>query len=78
MELPDRFIHQTTRYVLGRMTYAVEEHCKWLIVNWKNIPEPEKIIIQSDIEEAFRRGTGLGMDIDRQCWEEVRKLWIIS
>ena len=76
MRLPDRFIHQANRYVLGRMTYAVSEHCQWLIANWTDIPESEKSIIQLDIEEAFRRGTGLGMEWDRKCWEEVRKLWI--
>jgi len=89
MELPDRFIHQTTRYILGRATYAVSDHCDWLIANWDTIPENERKLIQKDVEEAFafeerikhtpeavtQRLGALGMDMDKQYWERVRTLW---
>lgn len=53
--LPTHFIHQATRYALGRMSYAVAEHCQWLIDNWDRIPGQEKAIIQKDVEEAIAR-----------------------
>lgn len=86
MELPDRFIHQATRYVMGRKTGAVHFHCRWLLANWGRIPEAERNIIRRDLEEAFGRddrarqmGTSdwfwLGDDCDRQDWEQVRALY---
>lgn len=88
MELPDDFIHQATRYMLGRMSYAVGTHCDWLITNWQRIPLTERVIIRNDIEEAFarddisRKGGGnyhpLGMDMDRAQWERVRNIWLLN
>lgn len=87
MDLPERFIHQATRYVLGRSSYAVSEHCDWLIANWDNIPLDEKALIVSDVEQAFRHERGLrssrpdagysplGMEMDKRDWERVRALW---
>jgi hypothetical protein len=86
MNLPERMIHQSTRWILGRATYAVSEHCDWLIENWDRIPESERRIIERDVESEFERaervksidpalGGPLGMDMDRACWSQVRSLW---
>lgn len=86
MELPDRFIHQATRYVMGRKTGAVHFHCRWLAANWDRIPEAERDIIRRDLDEAFERDDRarrmgsrdilwLGDDCDRQDWERVRSLY---
>jgi len=86
MDLPERFIHQATRYVMGRRTGAVHEHCIWLVENWGRIPINQRNIIQRDLEEAFGRddrarqmGTPdwfwLGDDCDRRSWEGVRALY---
>jgi hypothetical protein len=86
MDLPDRFIHQATRYVMGRRSHAVGEHCDWLLANWARLPESERSVIQRDLEEAFGRDdrarqTGskgllcLGDDCDRRDWERVRALY---
>jgi hypothetical protein len=86
MNLPERFIHQTTRYVMGRTTYAVHEHCDWLVAHWDRIPEAERRVIQQDLEEAFGRDDRaremgskdclwLGHDCDRNDWERVRALY---
>jgi hypothetical protein len=53
MDLPERFIHQANRYVMGCQTGAVGEHCDWLVANWDRIPESEPRTIQRDLEEAF-------------------------
>jgi hypothetical protein len=86
MELPDSMIHQSFRYVLGRMTYAVGVWCDWAVANWDKIPNSEKAIIERELEEAFdlddtTRRTGgsdflpLGHDCDRQQWERVRAMY---
>ncbi len=87
MNLPERFIHQATRYVMGRHTYAVHEHCEWLEANWSRIPEAERRVIQQDLEAAFGRDDrarqmrskdlrSLGDDCDRQDWQRVRALYV--
>jgi len=90
MNLPDRFISQTTRYVLGRRSYGVGEHCDWLVAHWREIPEFERECIRMDVEVEFLRDDQwraghpsghegpLGMDMDRQEWEHVRKLWTVA
>ena len=86
MNLPDRMIHQSVRYVLGRRSYAVGECCDWLVLNWDKMPEDERSIVRCDVEEAFARqarwrgGTQtqcapLGMDMDVRKWKRVRALW---
>ena len=83
MEIPAHFIHQATRYMIGRRSHAVSTHCEWLINNWEDIPDPEKYIIQQDLEAEFGRDDRsrahnagpLGNDMDRYKWEQVRKLW---
>ena len=81
MNLPDDFIHQATRYILGRMTGAVSTHCDWLVANWGEIPESQRMSIQNDVENAFTRdlhdpiGHHLGMACDKAYWARVRQLW---
>lgn len=68
---------------MGRMSYAVSEHCDWLVANWNNLPEGEKEIVRQDLEKEFERDDKfrndnygpLGMDTDRKEWERVRQLW---
>jgi len=84
MNLPDRFIHQSFRYVLGRRSYAVGDWCDWFIANHKDIPATEMRIIRKELKEAFirdndarERGSeylALGEDCDRSCWMKVLKL----
>lgn len=84
--VPTRMIHQATRYLLGRVTYAVGEHCEWLIKNWKQLPASEQSLIKKAVEEAFARDEmhpneehgPLGMDVDKKDWESVRALWTTS
>ena len=85
MVLPISFIHQSFRYVLGRMTYAVSMWCDWAVDNWDQIPEFDRGIIQNELEAAFRRDdkdraegnnyNRLGHDCDRADWARVRNLW---
>jgi len=81
MNLPDRMIHQSFRYVLGRRTYAVSDWCNWFIVNHKDISKNEMFIITRELKEAFdsdndardynRTYLALGEDCDRECWQKV-------
>jgi len=83
MNLPARMIHQATRYVLGRDTYAVTEHCEWLIDNWFSIPAGQRMLIEHDVEEAYARlrinPNSLGHpDVYKPTWERVRSLWHVG
>ena len=85
--LPERLIHQATRYLLGRASYAVGEHCDWLIRNWDDLPDSERSLVKRAVEEAFARDAckleksseaeigPLGMSIDKKDWQNVRALW---
>ena len=81
MDLPDCMIHQSVRYCLGRMSYAVSECTDWLIANWQEIPENTRAIIKQDVEAQFemeQRGYeyyALGDDMDRRQWLAVAELW---
>jgi len=81
MNLPDRMIHQSFRYVLGRRTYAVSDWCDWFISNHKDIPANEMAIIKQELKEAFvmddnarecnSRYLNLGEGYDRAYWQKV-------
>lgn len=84
--LPVDFIHQSFRYVLGRMTYAVSDWCKWCIENWDRIPFSSQNIIMTELEQAFSLDEReknnktayfypLGHSYDKKQWEKVRALW---
>ena len=79
MELPERMIHQSFRYVLGRRSYAVGEWIDWAYENWHRIPDWSKNIIKSDlkneieIDNHYRKQNDsmfapLGSHYDRQSW----------
>jgi len=81
MNLPDSFIHQSFRYVLGRRSYAVSDWCDWFAKNHKDIPATEMRIIRKELKEAFERDDDaresgrtyldLGEDCDRESWMKV-------
>jgi hypothetical protein len=86
MDLPDSMIHQSFRYVLGRMTLAVCVWCNWAVANWDKIPNSEKAIIERELDEVFDMDDNarrtcrsdflpLGHDCDRQQWERVRAMY---
>jgi len=83
MKLPARMIHQSTRYLLGRDTYAVTEHVEWLINNWFSIPAGQRYLIETDVEEAFHKlktnPEALGHpDINKPTWTRLRDLWYLG
>ncbi len=73
------------RYCLGRMSYIVGDCCDWLRATWPRLKPSIRTIIARDIDEAFARDDEarergdqykpLGMDMDREQWAAVRKLW---
>ena len=62
------------RYCLGRASYIVGDCCDWLVDTWPLLRPSAQTVIRRDVEEAFQHDA-LGMDIDRQQWERVRRLW---
>lgn len=74
-----------TRYFIGRRTISTTVWAQELCAAWEQIPESARNIIRRDLEEAFRRDDAarargeqhkpLGMDCDREAWEEVRAKW---
>lgn len=81
----------STRYYLGRMSYAVGDFCSHLIGAWPRLDDNTRDVIRRDVESEFERDDvarhtrmhdpgsripfALGMDCDRAEWEKVRKLW---
>lgn len=82
----DIMVIAATRYCVGRKTYMVGYCSEWLVRLWPMLSERARIVIQRDMEDAFRRDDKaradgeadykpLGMDMDRAEWEKVRALW---
>ena len=73
------------RYFVGRMTIAACSFAEDLARAWDSLPAGTQSIIQSELEDKFRRDDEarashdpylpLGMDIDRRAWELVRKAY---
>lgn len=82
-DIPDFLIICTVRYSLGRTSYQVGETCQFIIENWSNLSEYCKMIIERDIEKAFKESERclhnnkhpLGHDCDVRDWKAVRNLW---
>ena len=84
MKIPERMIHQSFRYCLGRRSYAVGDWCDWFHANFDKIPNDEKAIIKQDLEWAIKRDNEsrengrdyhpLGDGMDRKRWLEVAAL----
>lgn len=53
MELPKFMIHQSFRYTLGRMTYAVQVWVNWAVTAWPTLPESTRDLIERELEEKF-------------------------
>ena len=74
------------RYYVGRMTISACAFASDLARALDSLPAGTRSIIQSELEDEFRRddkdrsvnsGTlhPLGMDMDREAWELVRKAY---
>ena len=73
------------RYFVGRMTIAACAFASDLARAWDSLPAGTRSIIQSQLEDEFRRDDAaranqsphlpLGMDMDREAWELVRKAY---
>jgi len=61
------------RYALGRMTVSVSDLSEAIMMNVSNITKQTAAIMIKEIDESNERG-GLGMDIDKERWLEVREL----
>ncbi len=88
---PSWMIISAERYALGRMTYIVSVTADWLVEHWREIDLCTRIVIKTDVEEAFKRDDAdrdefrrgenkyhvfaLGHDCDRASWQRVRNLW---
>lgn len=73
------------RYCLGRSSYIVGDCADWMMAHWDSWPTNVRQVLQRDIEAEFERDDAarergdeympLGMDMDREQWERVRRLW---
>ena len=73
------------RYFVGRMTISACAFASDLAHAWDSLPAGTRSIIQSELEDEFRRDDAaranqsphrpLGMDMDREAWELVRKAY---
>jgi hypothetical protein len=73
------------RYYVGRMTISACAFASDLARAWDSLPAGTRSIIQSELEDEFRRDDAamanqsthlpLGMDMDREAWELVRKAY---
>jgi len=65
----------STRYCLGRMTYAVGEQCRILREQWDELPNGAQDVIETEVERAINNGKA-GMDQDSREWVLLAKdLW---
>ena len=75
------------RYFLGRMTISACAFASDLARSWDSLPAGTQRVIQRELEDKFQRDNEarahgektysypLGMDMDRQAWELVRKAY---
>ena len=73
------------RYFVGRMTISACAFASDLAHAWDSLPAGTQSIIQRELEDKFRRDDEarasydpylpLGMDMDREAWELVRKAY---
>ena len=73
------------RYFVGRMTISACAFASDLARAWDSLPAGTRSIIQRELEDKFRRDDEarasydpylpLGMDMDREAWELVRKAY---
>ena len=73
------------RYFVGRMTISACAFACDLASAWDSLPAGTQHVIKCELEDKFRRDDEarasydpylpLGMDMDRQAWELVRKAY---
>lgn len=75
------------RYFVGRMTISACAFASDLARAWDSLPAGTQRVIQRELEDKFQRDNEarahgektysypLGMDMDRQAWELVRKAY---
>ena len=86
IEVPSWLFIDAVRYCIGRRSYQVGVTTEWLVANWDKLPHHARSVIQLDLEGEFRRDDQaraegweykpLGMDMDRRCWERVRRSYL--
>lgn len=64
----------STRYALGRATYAVADVCSMLRTHWSRIRAADRAAILRDIREHFEASERLGLttaECDEREWRRV-------
>lgn len=72
-----------TRYCIGRMTYVVQDCCRWIKERWPTLSDHTKKIIFKDLDQAVQRDKVycdknpgetshcLGSEMDKVRWVEL-------
>ena len=78
MEINESIIVYATRYALGRMTYAVDDVCRYIKYYIKEMSENCIDILIRDIEDEIKywndMGRTCGMECDERQWRELLEL----
>ena len=67
----DALCINSTRYCLGRQSYAVGENCDNLRRLWPALSANAKTVIIRDIKEELARPNGGGAEMDRKSWRSL-------
>ena len=78
MEINESIIVYATRYALGRMTYSVDDVCRYIKYYIKELSENCIDILIRDIEDEIKywnnMGRTCGMECDERQWRELLEL----
>lgn len=78
MEINESIIVYATRYALGRMTYAVDDVCRYIKYYIKELSESCINILIRDIENDIKywnnMGRTCGMECDEKRWRELLEI----
>ena len=78
MEINESIIVYATRYALGRMSYAVDDVCRYIKYYIKELSENCIDILIRDIEDEIKywndMGRTCGMECDEKQWHELLEL----
>jgi hypothetical protein len=67
----DALCINSTRYCLGRQSYAVGENCDNLRRLWPALSANARAVIIRDIKEELARPDGGGAEMDRKSWRSL-------
>jgi hypothetical protein len=67
----DALCINSTRYCLGRQSYAVGENCDNLRRLWPALSANARAVIIRDIKEELARPNGGGAEMDRRSWRSL-------